>query len=574
MINSPKILLTVILLLIFLILSNQRSYSQYYLEEAFPNLSPFLTPTTVVHSKDSSNRLFAAQLKGVIYVFDNSSSVSTRKVFLNIDSKLQNTGPQEGLLGLTFHYDFPNNPYFFVHYVFDSVGSPVRKWIRVSRFSVSPSNPDSAIFSSEKTLIKVPLPDRNHNGGQLAFGPDNKLYIALGDGYAGGDVSQDRTQLLGKILRIDVDSNDTGLNYSIPADNPFYTNTSGWRKEIFAYGFRNPWKFSFDPPTGRMWLGDVGQYRYEELNIVESGKNYGWNKMEGFHCYPDTTICDTAGRNFTLPVHEYLHLDITQPYAVICGSVYRGSLLPALTGKLIFADFSQGNVQTLDYDGVNPPVNEVLLDTTINITSVDVDQYNEPLIVKYSGSDGRIYRLRYSGPLTIDMNVIIEGLYNENSNTMNLSDTVTVYLHNASTPYELIDSATSVIDSLNFKGNFSFYNSQTGLYYIRVKHKNTLETWSVEGGIQFTRGVLNTYDFTDDAIKTFGSRIKLIGNKYCLISGDINQDGVINAIDRAAVVTSLGMTGFSYNDLDGNGIVDTLDRRIVLENIGNTKSEP
>ncbi len=562
-------------LFICFFLPKNNAEAQYYIEPAFPLLQPFATPVTVTHSNDSTNRLFAAQLKGIIYVFENSPTVNSRKVFLNIGSKLINTGAQEGLLGLAFHPDFSNNPYFFVHYIFDSVGSPVRKWIKVSRFTVSPSNPDSALFDSERNLFTIPLPDRNHNGGQLAFGPDGNLYISLGDGYAGGDVSQDKTQLLGKILRVNPDSVSGNLNYSIPSDNPFYENTFGWRKEIYAYGLRNPWKFSFDEESGRAWLGDVGQFRYEEINILESGKNYGWNKMEGNHCYPDTTLCDTAGRGFTLPAWEYTHDNVMLPYAVICGSVYRGKLLPQLTGKLIFGDFSQGNIQALSYDSINYATDEILLDTNLSFTSFDTDQNNEPLIVQYSASNARIFRLRSSSPVVLDLNVIVEGYFSESANSLNVRDTITVFLHNTVYPYHIIDSASAVIDSTDFSGRFIFNNTQNGLYYLRIKNRNVLETWSSEGGVYLAKGINNSYDFTDSENKALGFRTKLIGSKYCLISGDVNQDGVINAIDRAALVSAMNYSSEnSNNDLDGNGIVDFRDRDLLIENIGKTKKMP
>lgn len=563
-----------IVLLICFLLPGKSTNAQYYIEPAFPLMQPFATPVTVTHSDDNTNRLFVAQLKGIIYVFENSPTADTKKVFLNISSKLINTGAQEGLLGLAFHPDFVNNPYFFVHYVFDSTGSPVRKWIRISRFTVSPSNPDSALFNSERILFSVPLPDRNHNGGQLAFGPDGNLYISLGDGYGGGDVSQDKTQLLGKILRVNPDSSSNGKNYSIPADNPFYGNQSGWREEIFAYGLRNPWKFSFDEESGRAWLGDVGQFRYEEINILESGKNYGWNKMEGMHCYPDTTLCDTAGRGFTLPIWEYTHEDVLQPYAVVCGSVYRGKLFPQLTGKLLYVDFSQGKFQALTYDSINGASNEILLDTNLYFTSIDLDQNREPLMVEYSASNGRLFRLKYSGPLELDLKIIIEGYFNESENILNKRDTVTAYLHNSVYPYQKMDSSKAVIDSTDFSGRFLFYNVPGGNYYIRINHKNILETWSSEGGVYLVRGITNSYDFTDSGNKSLGLRSKLIGTKYCLISGDVNQDGVINALDRASVVSAMGLTEYSNNDLDGNGTVDSFDRDLLIENIGKTRKIP
>ncbi|MEZ4690102.1 MAG: PQQ-dependent sugar dehydrogenase [Ignavibacteria bacterium] len=236
-------------------------------------------------------------------------------------------------------------------------------------------------------------------------------------------------------------------------------------EEIFAYGLRNPWKFSFDEESGRAWLGDVGQFRYEEINILESGKNYGWNKMEGMHCYPDTTLCDTAGRGFTLPIWEYTHEDVLQPYAVVCGSVYRENYFLSSQVNYCMWIFLQGKFQALTYDSINGASNEILLDTNLYFTSIDLDQNREPLMVEYSASNGRLFRLKYSGPLELDLKIIIEGYFNESENILNKKDTVTAYLHNSVYPYQKMDSSKAVIDSTDFSGRFLFYNVPGGNYY-------------------------------------------------------------------------------------------------------------
>ncbi|HMS34588.1 MAG TPA: PQQ-dependent sugar dehydrogenase [Ignavibacteria bacterium] len=563
-----------ILIPVFLFLNGSEIKAQYAFKDAFPNMPTFSLPVAIINPDDSTNRIFVAQLKGIIYVFKNSDTASTRKVFINISSKVNQTGAEEGLLGLAFHPDFRNNRYFYVHYVFDSTGSPSSRWIRISRFTVSEVNPDSALFSSELKLFTIPLPDRGHNGGQVAFGPDKYLYISLGDGYAGGDISQDRTQFLGKILRVNVDSAGAGRNYSIPATNAFYGNTFGWKEEIYAYGFRNPWRFNFDKVTGKMWMGDVGQYRYEEINIVENGKNYGWNKMEGMHCYPDTTNCDTTGRGFVRPVWEYNHDNVLLPYSVLGGYVYRGTQFPELYGKYIYGDYAQGTIWSLEYDGINPAVNSQLLDTNFNFSTFGVDLKNELYVCRISTLNGRIYRLYNPDKITLNLKVIIEGYYNVSANTLSKRDSISVYLHSSESPFALIDSATTVIDTITFSGICFFKYAPDGNYFLRVKHKTILEAWSEIGGINLVRGNFSSYDFTDDTIKTFGGGTKLKGTKYCLISGDCNQDGVINAIDRAAVIFNLGSKGNEYEDLDGNGVVNAADRSIVVSNLGRSKKTP
>lgn len=245
--------------------------SQYNVDVTFPNLS-FSHPVGLYSAEDGTDRLFVVEQEGRIQVFGNNPNVSVTEVFLDIRD-LVLFGGEQGLLGLAFHPNFAQNRYFYVDYV-----APNPRRTVIARYSVSPTNPDMTDMNSELVLLEVAQPFENHNGGQIAFGPDGYLYIALGDGGSGGDPQgngQNRATLLGKILRIDIDSPSSSLNYGIPPDNPFVGNTEGFREEIYAYGLRNPWRFSFDLTTGRLWVADVGQDRMEEIDIVEKGKNYG-----------------------------------------------------------------------------------------------------------------------------------------------------------------------------------------------------------------------------------------------------------------------------------------------------------
>ena len=221
----------------------------------------------------------------------------------------------------------------------------------------------------------------------MAFGPDGYLYIATGDGGSGGDPqnnSQNRSNLLGKILRIDVDSPQGGKNYGIPTDNPFAGNSDGHAEEIYAWGLRNPWRFSFDPETGRLWTGDVGQNRFEEVDIIEKGKNYGWRIMEGFACYNPPSGCDQTG--LTLPVVEYGR---DQGASITGGYVYHGGNVPELAGKYIYADFVTGKIWGLTYNSPTDLNNELLLNSGKNIASFGVDSNQELYICSF---DGSIYR--------------------------------------------------------------------------------------------------------------------------------------------------------------------------------------
>ena len=349
---------------------------------AFPNLT-FLRPLSLQHSGDGSDRLFVVEQAGVISVFPNEPDVNERQVFLDIQARVTDQSNEQGLLGLAFHPDFETNGYFYVNY---TATSPERTVI--SRFSVSDDDANIANPASETVLLTYDQPYGNHNGGHIAFGPDGYLYIAAGDGGSAGDPlnnGQDRTTLLGSILRIDVDSQENGKAYGIPDDNPYVGNGEGFREEIFAYGLRNPWRFSFDSETGDLWAGDVGQNALEEIDIIENGRNYGWNIMEGDQCYPEGTSCDTDG--LELPVFTYPHANNNR--SITGGYVYRGDDLPALTGYYVYADFVSGRIWALDTSDLENPDNKELIDSDFRISSFGVDADNEMYITSF---DGNIYR--------------------------------------------------------------------------------------------------------------------------------------------------------------------------------------
>lgn len=366
--------------------------AQYSWQPAFPNLPTFNYPVELVHSGDGTNRLFIVQQRGIIYVINNIPGVSTRKVFLNISDRVSQTGSETGLLGLAFHPNYENNGYFYVNY---TGGSPLTT--HIARYQVSATNPDSAVKESERILLTVAQPYSNHNGGKLAFGPDGYLYIGLGDGGSANDPgnrAQNRSEILGKLLRINVDSTEGSLNYAIPPTNPFYRNPNGWREEIYAYGIRNPWKFSFDPVTNWLWLGDVGQDSREEIDIIISGGNYGWRLMEGFICNPTVNpqCQDTAG--LLRPIWDYPNAGPDQ--SITGGYVYRGSSIPSLVGKYIYGDYGSGKTWALTYDGITPPLNQLLTDESFLISSFGVDENNDMYLLEYSSSAGRIRKL--TGP--------------------------------------------------------------------------------------------------------------------------------------------------------------------------------
>jgi glucose/arabinose dehydrogenase len=384
-----KLLITVCIFLLFSVASTDTN-ADVLLQSAFPNLS-FSSPVDLQNAGDSTNRIFVVTQSGVIYVFDNTPSIAQNqvKVFLDIQDHVTNGG-ELGLLGLAFHPNYENNGYFYVNY---TAPGPLRSII--ARYQVSAGDPNTADKNSELILLQIDQPFSNHNGGQLAFGPDGYLYVSLGDGGSGGDPQnngQSLSTILGKILRIDVNMSSGGRNYSIPPDNPFFGNTAGFREEIYAYGLRNPWRFSFDFSTGRLWAGDVGQDLWEEIDLIEKGKNYGWRIMEGNHCFNPSTNCNTTG--LTLPVWEYGH-NSEGGNSVTGGHVYRGMNVPELAGKYVYGDFISGRVWTLSYDGINPAVNTLLLNSGLAIASFGVDRQKELYICAF---DGKIYKFVSTNP--------------------------------------------------------------------------------------------------------------------------------------------------------------------------------
>lgn len=365
-----------------------RVSAQYSLVDAYPNLPNFANAVEIVKANDGTNRLFVVQQRGLVFVFEDSPTVSERKTFLNLSSIVSQSGSETGLLGLAFHPNYAQNRTFFVSY---TTGSPLTTVI--ARYQTSATNPDSALFSSGQVVFTETQPFSNHNGGKIAFGPDGYLYISIGDGGSAGDPgnrAQNRNTTLGKLLRIDVDNVQPPLNYAIPPTNPFVAEPNV-RQEIFAWGLRNMWKFSFDE-QGRIWGADVGQSTWEEINIIESGGNYGWRKFEGNAVY---NAGDPTPPNAVFPIWVYSHS--SGDASITGGFVYRGSRIPALYGKYIYGDYVSRRIWALTYNFRTAATNEFLLQGAQLISAFGEDFNNEILVVGYNAS-GRIRRLVSSTP--------------------------------------------------------------------------------------------------------------------------------------------------------------------------------
>ena len=349
-------------------------------------LQPFLegltNPVDLVPAGDGSGRLFVVEQPGTVRVYDPERGLLPEP-FLDVRAEVL-FGGERGLLGLALHPQFAHNGRLFVNYTRRPDGATV-----VAEYRVSPNDPDRADPQSGRTILIVEQPFPNHNGGQLRFGPDGLLYVGLGDGGAAGDPlghGQNPSTLLGALLRIDIDS---ASPYAIPADNPFVGRADA-RPEIWAYGLRNPWRFSFDRCDGRLFLADVGQDRWEEVNLVRRGGNYGWNVMEGAHCFRPPVGCRTEG--LELPIAEY---PTALGCAIVGGFVYRGTRLPQLIGRYVFGDFCSGRIWALTPLGPDAQRAEdwrmdELLDTTLNISAFGEDADGELYALDLKGA---VYRL-------------------------------------------------------------------------------------------------------------------------------------------------------------------------------------
>ena len=351
------------------------------IEPVFTQLS-FSSPVAMMQSPGDDTRWYVVEQRGIVRVFDHDVNVASSSVYLDIDSRVDSSANEAGLLGMAFHPDFQNNGQVFLSY---TRGGPLTSV--VSRFTVDPNSglPDPA---SEFIVLTVPQPFGNHNGGNLAFGPGGNLYIGFGDGGGGGDPEengQDTHNILGAIVRVDVDG---APPYAIPIDNPFATNSqcmAGFGTmdcpEIYAWGLRNPWRFSFDLQNGDLWVADVGQGSWEEVDRVGLGLNYGWDEREGAHCFEPANGCSL---NNVDPITEYDH---SVGQSITGGYVYRGSRIPALQGIYIFGDFVSGRIWGIPADSEQGVVADELMHTSLGISSFAQSPDGEIYVIDYGAGE-------------------------------------------------------------------------------------------------------------------------------------------------------------------------------------------
>ena len=317
--------------------------------------------------------VFVADQGGHILVLHPDADEAAE--LLDISDHVSRQGNEEGLLSVALDPSFGETGYLWVYYS----ASGVPRMSRLSRFTVDPSDPLRVLPGSELVIIEVEQPYSNHNGGAVRFGPDGMLYLGYGDGGSGGDPrghGQNLATLLGTVIRIDVRFASQAAPYAIPSGNPFL-HVVGARPEIWAYGLRNPWRMAFDPETGALWVGDVGQREIEEIDRIEPGDNYGWNRLEGTRCFEPEQGCDSTGT--VLPVAEYAH---NLGCSVTGGVVYRGEAIPALVGHYLFGDFCSGRIWALPLDGG---------------AVVEVAVSPRPVASFGTDADGEVYVLTFGG---------------------------------------------------------------------------------------------------------------------------------------------------------------------------------
>lgn len=501
------------------------------------------SPIFVTNAHDGRNRLFIVEQGGIIKVLQPGSTAPT--VFLDITTKVL-SGGERGLLGLAFHPQYPTNRRFFVYYTRQTDGAIV-----VAEYQASSSNPDTAL-TTEIVLLTIPHPGQsNHNGGMIEFGPDGFLYIGTGDGGSANDPpnnGQNINALLGKILRINIDVPSGGNPYSSPSSNPFFGATAG-ADEIYAYGIRNPWRYSFDRGTGQLYLGDVGQGAREEIDIVTLGGNFGWRIMEGSICNPSFNggVC-TPPSGHIPPISEYSHSG--GRCSITGGYVYRGvrSSLPA--GTYVFADFCTGEIFTRQ-NGLN--TSPVLLDTAMNITSFGQGENGEIYVV----GGGAVNRIANpSPPPRHTLGAYEDGtFYLRNSNTAGFAD-LTIPFGPA--------GAMPVVGDWDGDGivTIGAYDQATRTFYLRNSNTPGVANITIQFGPTGSVPVVGDWD---------GNGITTIGvydpSNQTFYLRNSNTGGFADQVVRYGPAGAIPVVG----DWDGNvtttlGVYDPATRTFYLRN--------
>lgn len=459
-------------------------------EKAFPNLR-FERPTYIGHHEDGSDRLFVLEQNGVVHIFENRRTIAKTTVCLDISSKTRRRNNEEGLLALAVHPNVAENGYIYVHY---SASNPRRGVI--ARFTLDKETLSIADPASEVLILEQEQPYGNHNGGALEFGPDGYLYITFGDGGSAGDpkdAGQDLGTWLGKMLRIDVDREQDGKPYALPPDNPYLT-WEGAMPEIWALGLRNLWRFSFDRGSGLCIGGDVGQNKWEEINIIHKGCNYGWRVREGAHAYRDS---EHPLPPYIDPILEYGRRD---GVSVTGGHVYRGKAVPELTGSYIYGDYGTGNVWALRHDGRKATENELIC-AVFSISSFGEDR------------DGELYMCSFDKSIYTFKPRVARRSDQAKAFPMRLSDTGL---------FKSLSPLTPVSELIPYDVNVPLWSAHAGKHrWIMLPGEETI-TFSPDGDYQFPAGTIFVKHFEIEAVEGDPSSARPLETRVLLYRPDVN----------------------------------------------------
>jgi glucose/arabinose dehydrogenase len=517
-----------------------------------------INPVFITNAGDGSNRIFVVERAGRVRIIKNGILLATP--FLDIRSLVKSTYGEQGLLSLVFHSLYDTNGIFYVVYTAPRQADSAGSILVLEQFSVSANNPDQANPSSGRIVVSIDHPTySNHNGGSLLFGNDGYLYWSTGDGGGAGDPNnnaQDLSSLLGKILRIEVDVNNA--TYGIPSTNPFSSSGDpNIRKEIWAYGLRNPWRISFDALTHDLYIADVGQSTREEVNFQpagsKGGENYGWRIMEGSLCYNPPSGCNRSGK--VLPVAEYDH---TLGCSVTGGYVYRGTNYPTLYGYYFYGDFCTGNFFSLHNDGQTGWAAALVTDTPYQISTFGEDEQGELYLSDYA--TGKIYRIGYQ-----ELRLDTTGVFRPSNGALYLKNTHDTGFADIQINYGL-GGDYPVTGDWNGDGVDTIGVYRNSLFYLR--NSNTIGF----ADIVFAFGSLGDQpiagDWNGNGVDTIGVYRSSTGTFYLRNS---NSTGAPDMVFSLGIPGDVGIAGdWNGDGLDTTGVFRPSNGVIFLKNTNST----
>ena len=595
-------------------------FAQITFQNAFTGISFSGSPVDLQAPPDGTDRLFVVERSGSIYIINDIFGTPAKLAtpFLTISDPQFVFGGERGLLGLAFHPNYTTNGFFYVFFTVNPSG-PINTRTVVSRFKVSAGNPNLADAASELKMIGVDHDYGNHNAGQLQFGPDGYLYVGMGDGGSRGDPddnAQDKTKLLGSMLRLDVDipdgdppatpsCSDITAYYNIPPGNPFADGAGGDCDEIWAFGLRNPWRFSFGP-DGKLWVGDVGQNAYEEISLLTVGGNFGWDVHEGDgHCYDsDPWEVPCGDPSLIEPIWEYNHPGGASR-SITGGYVYSGTACGAVSGQYLYSDYVTREAWALNYDANENVTNTPLPDSPSNLSSFGMDRLGEQYTVALSGTlrkldcsalTGVSLKAFLAGPYdtgadametTLNANghlpliqpyntALFDGTLAEHDNQENLDDDfltaqpdvvdwVAVELRTGTDAASAVAKRAALIQSNGMVTDFDggpvrFLGVAAGSYYVALHHRNHLSIMTPSALTLNATPAL--HDFTTAQTQAFGTNpmLELETGVFGMYGGDGNAIDGVTAFDFLNIwLPQNGTVGYLQGDFNLSGDATAFD---------------